>query len=266
MCARCELLEVQVENLRHELERVKDAWAVDVGNADTDRRVLQRKVTMLRNELDGKRKEDPQAKEIAELLKYAKEQWGKNKRWAIDPGGDRWTLTLKQLKRPAYNFDVLKTCIDGLTREPFVGPRGRASEQYPGSEKLVDITYAYGTDERIRAWLDKAERALNPKPAVAPVPMVTQLRRERQPSVWQEPIHLVLGALEARGLRWRPGQADTWSAQCPAHDDRDPSLSIRMVDDGAVLLHCFAGCPNDEVVAALGLAFSDLFSEARRAA
>ncbi len=50
-----------------------------------------------------------------------------------------------------------------------------------------------------------------------------------------------------------------WSACCPAHDDLGPSLSVRETPEGAVLMHCFAGCPVTEVVAALGLQMSDLF-------
>lgn len=45
----------------------------------------------------------------------------------------------------------------------------------------------------------------------------------------------------------------TWVALCPAHDDRNPSLSIRAGDDGRALIHCHAGCTFDAVVAALGL-------------
>jgi putative DNA primase/helicase len=42
-----------------------------------------------------------------------------------------------------------------------------------------------------------------------------------------------------------------WMACCPAHNDKNPSLSIRAVDGNRVLVHCFAGCPQDAVVAAL---------------
>lgn len=45
---------------------------------------------------------------------------------------------------------------------------------------------------------------------------------------------------------------DRWIALCPAHDDHDPSLSVRQVD-GKICLRCFAGCPTSAVVAALGL-------------
>lgn len=52
---------------------------------------------------------------------------------------------------------------------------------------------------------------------------------------------------------------DKWQACCPAHDDKGPSLAIRELDDGRTLLHCFAGCGAAEVLAAIGLEFSDLF-------
>lgn len=53
--------------------------------------------------------------------------------------------------------------------------------------------------------------------------------------------------------------ASQWSARCPAHDDRGPSLSIKELDDGRVLLHCFGGCNSDEVVRAVGLDITALF-------
>jgi hypothetical protein len=50
-----------------------------------------------------------------------------------------------------------------------------------------------------------------------------------------------------------------WSARCPAHDDRSASLSINEGDDGKVLLHCFAGCPPEAIVAKTGLTMAHLF-------
>jgi hypothetical protein len=38
---------------------------------------------------------------------------------------------------------------------------------------------------------------------------------------------------------------------CPAHDDRKPSLSVTL-GRKAILFHCFAGCSNEDVIAALG--------------
>ena len=42
-----------------------------------------------------------------------------------------------------------------------------------------------------------------------------------------------------------------WTARCPAHEDRTPSLSIRDSNDGKVLVRCHAGCEQEQVIAAL---------------
>lgn len=55
--------------------------------------------------------------------------------------------------------------------------------------------------------------------------------------------------------------ADRWMACCPAHQDKTASLSIKELPDSRVLLHCFAGCDPDSVLAAVGLTFSDLMPE-----
>lgn len=56
----------------------------------------------------------------------------------------------------------------------------------------------------------------------------------------------------------RTGQGK-WLAKCPSHEDRTASLAIRELDDGRVLLHCFAGCNVHEVVGSVGLRIDDLF-------
>jgi len=48
-------------------------------------------------------------------------------------------------------------------------------------------------------------------------------------------------------------------ACCPAHEDKSPSLSIKEVDGGRVLVYCFAGCTAAEVCASVGLELRDLF-------
>lgn len=52
-----------------------------------------------------------------------------------------------------------------------------------------------------------------------------------------------LGKFTSSGARWM--------AQCPAHGDRTPSLSITDAEDGKILVKCFAGCTQDAVIAAL---------------
>lgn len=53
-------------------------------------------------------------------------------------------------------------------------------------------------------------------------------------------------AYELRGRKSGAG----WMARCPAHDDSNPSLSLRSVD-GKLLVHCHAGCDQRAVLAAL---------------
>ena len=52
-----------------------------------------------------------------------------------------------------------------------------------------------------------------------------------------------------------------WSACCPAHDDKSPSLSVRELDDGRVLCHCFGGCTVDEVLGAVDMDMTELMPE-----
>lgn len=70
------------------------------------------------------------------------------------------------------------------------------------------------------------------------------------------PIWTVLGLVR------RPRQNGSgWSACCPSHEDRDPSLSIKEGLNGKVLLYCHAGCTLDAICTALGIQKSDLFDK-----
>ncbi len=52
-----------------------------------------------------------------------------------------------------------------------------------------------------------------------------------------------------------------WSARCPGHNDKNPSLSISEGERG-LLVKCWGGCTLDEITAALGLRVADLFYDA----
>lgn len=52
-----------------------------------------------------------------------------------------------------------------------------------------------------------------------------------------------------------------WIACCPAHEDKRPSMAIRELDDGRVLVHCFGGCDTESILGASGLTFADLMPE-----
>jgi hypothetical protein len=52
---------------------------------------------------------------------------------------------------------------------------------------------------------------------------------------------------------------NNWLACCPAHDDRNPSLTIHAADDGRILVRCFAECSFEEIVGAVGLGWEPWF-------
>ncbi len=52
-----------------------------------------------------------------------------------------------------------------------------------------------------------------------------------------------------------------WLARCPAHGDKNPSLSLRETTDGRILLHCFSGCIPSEILYSVGLKLGDLFND-----
>lgn len=73
-------------------------------------------------------------------------------------------------------------------------------------------------------------------------------------------IHALLDRLD----KVKPTRSDSWEACCPAHDDRNPSMNIRLTDDGKILVKCWAGCGAADIVAAVGLSLADLFPERDR--
>lgn len=72
----------------------------------------------------------------------------------------------------------------------------------------------------------------------------------------------VVAALEAHGSTVKSTGSSKCSAQCPAHEDRAPSLSVTGTE-GQTLVYCHAGCQTADVLAALDLAAADLFDTRR---
>lgn len=66
-------------------------------------------------------------------------------------------------------------------------------------------------------------------------------------------LELVLGKLQ--GVKQRGGY---WMARCPAHEDREPSLSVERGKEQPVVFKCHAGCHRDDILSALGLTLADV--------
>ena len=65
-------------------------------------------------------------------------------------------------------------------------------------------------------------------------------------------VDRVIRALKAHACRPKPS-GEGWSARCPAHDDRQPSLSVGEGSGGRALVKCHTGCSHQQVLQALGL-------------
>jgi hypothetical protein len=73
----------------------------------------------------------------------------------------------------------------------------------------------------------------------------------------------IVDALQQHGRRVTV-RGTTATAQCPAHDDSTPSLSLRGIETQA-LMHCHGGCATVDVLAALDLVLADLYDDRRGA-
>ena len=74
------------------------------------------------------------------------------------------------------------------------------------------------------------------------------------------PIDKVLSAL----TKVRRRTIGNYSACCPAHADKLPSLSIRETPEGSVLLYCFAGCNISDILQSINLETHELFPPKER--
>lgn len=70
--------------------------------------------------------------------------------------------------------------------------------------------------------------------------------------------HILASVRNVRPSGVRP---DQWTGLCPAHQDKQASLSIAEAGDGTILLYCATGCSIEAVCAALGLKPADLFPD-----
>ena len=70
-------------------------------------------------------------------------------------------------------------------------------------------------------------------------------------------IDLLLSRLE----KVTPKGQGKFTARCPAHNDKTPSLAIASLPDGRILLKCFAGCGASDIVQVIGLTLADLFPD-----
>jgi hypothetical protein len=60
------------------------------------------------------------------------------------------------------------------------------------------------------------------------------------------------------------GRNGAYTACCPAHTDKSPSLAIRELDDGRILMKCFADCSVQDIMGSIGMEIGDLFPDTNK--
>lgn len=274
-----EQLARRVEALEAENERIREAASADLQNWTAKYTALMRQNTSLKNQLEKQESDEPEHDDVRELLLVWKDVTSRNAKVDIGAGSKRYTIAKAAVTR--WGKQRCEHAIRGLGLQPFAGPRGRSSEEYPGAKRYADVEHALGDEVRMEkleaVWAAHERPSLLDQPA-EPEPsklMTLEPVREHRPGLFSgpyrrrdnmPPIDRVLGALGSLGLtvKTHEGRPDSWSAQCPAHDDRDPSLSIDRRHDGVIGLYCWAGCETEHVVASLGLEWGDLWEDSER--
>lgn len=296
MCAECQSLQQVIEDLKDQLQAERGTISQQARTVLALERKLKAK--------DEDENVDPLVKQLltyAAMVFKKNRNWetgAKTDRYQLTDKTlrEKTKLARKQGhpkdKAVGVAFDWCKTVIFGLSLIPYVGARGRAGLPYAGSKRLVDIQYAFGEQQWERCWLeatgqpwaddpevierDKAWAADSTVPPADSPQWARAMRSAKQtgdalaaiqPLLFNpkdDPADAVIHALEQRGLSWRCTGGSNWVAQCPAHDDRSPSMTF--TDDGEkVLVHCFAGCTGEEIREGLGLEWSAFFRSERAA-
>lgn len=285
----------RLENAEAELDRIRLAASLDVQNLQNDIVAKNREIGRLKADLAKAEQDEPEHDDTHQLLMLWKALTHRNGKTDIKPGGKRYKLVKAAVKR--WGHDRCEHAIRGLALKPYSGPRGRSHEQYLGAKKVADIEHALGDEVRFERceqyWLEHLEPSLldqpsEPVPPLAAVPaaegpdtldpppglLKLTPTKGRPAGYWHggwrgdntPPITKMLASLHERScvVKPNPSNPDRWAAQCPAHEDRSPSLSIERKPDGMLLVHCFAGCDIGDIMAALNLDVRELWAGADR--
>jgi hypothetical protein len=266
---------------------------LDFQAADRERRSLARKVIALERD-QAVTEDSPEAKEVRALLDLWWEKvMGSNKQVAHGLDSSRAKTVRAALRRrrkiaaadklenpKEVAFDICRRAVLGVVYDDWAMGRIKKS----GGKSFNCIAeYILNTDGDIEKYakmydqhrekpveLDehRVVKAVENGMRAAAVRQVDYARgreaaREHRLSFGDGlcPWDRMLEALQTVGSRveFYPGKPDSFKAQCPAHDDRHPSLGVKRAVDGRLLLFCWAGCETADILAALGLAFTDLF-------
>ena len=188
-----------------------------------------------------------------------------------NPGGaGKWRDEYSEVLRGARRVEIIwdrdpagrkhaLAVADSLKR---VGVRARFARAKVGNDLSDHLDAGYGIPSLV------LRRPKAPKPKLKPA----RTTNAAVAAGGELPAMLQLVLLKLRDYAVKTGRKpperhygrEAWEATCPTHDDERQSLGVALGDDVPVLLYCQAGCSVEEVVAALGIDWTE-FKRARRA-
>lgn len=237
----------------------------------------------LRRELARQHSEGPHAEQVREVLEYWLAKCHKSSRTKIPMDGARAQKVRSRLNQ-GFTVDDLKEAVDGCARLPFVGPHGRVATNAAGTQRQDDIELICRDEtyvERFRGYAkqpidlrehrDKQALERGVENAERRAEKDEQRREQGREKILKygdglAPMDRVTHALQGAGLKieLHQNRPDSLQAQCPAHDDKDPSLTVRRDPDGKLWIKCWAGCDKETILARLGLQWRDLWDGSER--
>lgn len=245
-CAACTELREKVTTLEWRVGKLIEEHDL----AEQDIAHKRRQIAALKQKLDEKREQEPTGQEAQDVFDY----------WLVacrkDPA--RTKLNHKRLQA------IRKALQEGYT----VGDIQRATEglAWAAFEKdgvrYDDISVACRNVELYRDKADAAEARQDAQRAEvgeqARKLLIDETRphysKPHLPALWAGGFEAFASALQMKGCKIVGGQGNKLMAQCPAHDDRNPSLRVTEADDGRVLAKCHAqGCTWEQICAALNV-------------
>lgn len=261
----------EIDRLRDELERIRQAATLDVQNAQADIVAKNREIGRLKGLLTKQDDESPENQKVrAILVLWRDEVRGEQRgpRPSIAPDSKRASRARWALK--TYGEDRTRCAVLGCKFDDWAMGRIHKSQGKSFNDLAKHILKDEESFERFEALYEQNTR---PNLEAVPVPVPVKPARsgpirkrlERIDAGDVPPIDKALQGVQDAGKTWRAtASADMWRAQCPAHDGDGFSLVLTRAADGKLLVHCNVGCSFEEVLFALGMEPRDCWEHAER--
>lgn len=247
----------EVEAVRSEYEQILMGVRVELQDSEAERRRLLRKTKALETELTkqrGNASRDNGDQEYFDL--WVKETKRDSKRTVFGEERQKVVRKARELYESEEGDELCRRAIVGVAKFPYVSDGKRVTTGKP-NQRYDELELILRNEVNIEKFARLATQEREPEHR----PVAEPRRREHPRGRQFDPVHELSNALGRAGckIRGNPYNDRKWVAQCPAHEDRNPSLSITQ-QSGKVLLYCYAGCATARILEVLDLEWCDLFS------